>query len=147
MPPGLSGSPPSFSRRAYYNRPSCNHQPSASLAFDIEGYGNSLIQYSPLPADIMRSRIKRTSAPLAFFFPFLFLFIRRVSRDVGVVCSKFAGRGTVRGFGEQVAANGLKTEPRGNRRRSSFWWEPRLLRYWILVVLPSREWMGLGFER
>lgn len=49
MPPGLSGSPPSFSRRAYYNRPSCNHQPSASLAFDIEGYGNSLIQYSPLP--------------------------------------------------------------------------------------------------
>lgn len=46
MPPGLSGSPPSFSRRAYYNRPSCNHQPSA---FDIEGYGNSLIQYSPLP--------------------------------------------------------------------------------------------------
>lgn len=44
-------------------------------------------------------------------------------------------------------ANGLKTEPRGNR---GFWfWEPRLLRYWILVVFCRVEngwdwiWAGL----
>lgn len=141
MPPGLSGSPPSFSRRAYYNRPSCNHQPSLSLsaslrAFDIHiaADTNSLTHYSPPPL------LNKANKCTLWLFFFLFTRCRR--------CCSVLREGRKEGSGGQVfPANGLKTEPRGNR---GFWfWEPRLLRYWILVVFCRVEngwdwiWAGL----
>lgn len=78
MPPGLSGSPPSFSRRAYYNRPSCNHQPSLSLsaslrAFDIHiaADTNSLTHYSPPPL------LNKANKCTLWLFFFLFTRCRR----------------------------------------------------------------------
>lgn len=141
MPPGLSGSPPSFSRRAYYNRPSCNHQPSLSLsaslrAFDIHiaADTNSLTHYSPPPL------LNKANKCTLWLFFFLFTRCRR--------CCSVLREGRKEGSGGQVfPANGLKTEPRGNR---GFWLLVGTAVVAILDIgcfLPGREWMGLDLGR
>lgn len=143
MPPGLSGSPPSFSRRAYYNRPSCNHQPSLSLSLPLSEHSTSTsrpirIPWRTIPP--LLSSIKQINAPSGFFSSF--------SRDVGGVvpfCGK-EGRKEVEGRFSLLMDWKRSREEIGG---SGFWWEPRLLRYWILVVFCRVEngwdwiWAGL----
>lgn len=75
--------------------------------------------------------------PLAFFLPF---------HEMSAVLFRFAGR--KEGSGRQVfPANGLKTEPRGNR---GFWLLVGTAVVAILDIgcfLPGREWMGLDLGR